>query len=126
MHTLDRTFAALADPTRRAILARLRDGPATVSELARPFPVSLMAVSKHVRVLERAGLVRREVRGREHHLSLDGAPLQAAHDWTGHYLAWWESHLGALDGYLQRNAGAGTPRRRARPRAGSRRKAPGA
>lgn len=113
MSDLDRTFAALSDPTRRAILARLQKGPATIGELARPFRVSLMAVSKHVRVLERAGLVRREVRGREHHLSLDGGPLAAAHEWTGRYLAWWEARLDALDGYLRAQAAERPPARRA-------------
>jgi DNA-binding transcriptional ArsR family regulator len=79
---LDAVFGALADPTRRAILARLRKGPATVSALAEPFAMSLNGVSKHVRVLERAGLVRRTVRGREHHLALVPAPLATAAAWV--------------------------------------------
>ncbi|MDJ0785498.1 MAG: metalloregulator ArsR/SmtB family transcription factor [Myxococcota bacterium] len=94
---LDRTLGALADPTRRAIVAGLRRGPATVSEVARPFPISLYGVSKHVRVLERAGLVHREVRGREHHLSLRAEPLRALSDWLDGYAAFWEERLDALE-----------------------------
>ena len=74
---LDRTLHALADPTRRALLVALRGGPSTVGALAEPIEMSLAAVSKHVRVLERAGLLEREVRGREHHLRLDARPLRA-------------------------------------------------
>ncbi len=80
---LDKTFAALADPTRRALLARLRHGPATISELAQPFDMSLAAVSKHLRVLEGAGLMRREVRGREHHCHLEDEPLRAVERFAG-------------------------------------------
>jgi len=99
---LDRTFAALADPTRRALLARLDRGPATVSELAEPFEMSLAAVSKHLRVLERAGLLRRHVKGREHHCSLDAAPLVPAVDFAASYVRSWEQRLDALEGYLRR------------------------
>ncbi len=95
-------FAALADPTRRRILGRLRDGAATVSALADPFPMSFAAVSKHVRVLERAGLVRREVHGREHRLSLEAAPLREAAAWTLGYRDFWEPRLDALDALLRR------------------------
>ena len=93
---LDQTFGALADPTRRAILTRLESGPATVSEVAAPFEMSLYGVSKHVRVLERAGLVRREVHGREHHLHLQAAPLEQVADFTERYRAFWEVRLDAL------------------------------
>ena len=82
---MDRVFGALSDPTRRAILGRLRQGEASVSELADPFPMSLAAVSKHLDVLERAGLVRREPHGRERRCHLQAGPLQAAADWTGAY-----------------------------------------
>lgn len=99
---LDATFGALADPTRRAILERLRQGPASVGEVAGAFPISLNAVSKHVRVLERAGLVAREVRGREHRLHLRARPLRAATRWSGRYRAFWEARLDALDRHLQR------------------------
>lgn len=100
---LDRTLAALADPTRRAIVARLTAGDARVGEVAEPFEMSLNAVSKHLKVLETAGLVRREVHGREHWLSFDGAPLTAASDWIDHYREFWEGRLDALSGFLRDN-----------------------
>jgi DNA-binding transcriptional ArsR family regulator len=103
---LDRTFAALSDPTRRAILARLCAGSATVGELAEPFPISLNAVSKHLRVLERAGLLRREVRGREHHCCLEAGPLQGASEWTQRYRAFWEARLDALAALLEGRRGS--------------------
>jgi DNA-binding transcriptional ArsR family regulator len=98
--TLDHVFGALADPTRRAILARLARGEALVTELAEPFPMSLNAVSKHVRALERAGLVRRTVVGREHHCALEPAPLRRASSWLEHYRAFWEGRLDALEHFL--------------------------
>ena len=98
---LTRTFGALGDPTRRAILQRLKQGPATVTDLARPFRVSLNAVSKHIRVLERAGLLQRAVRGREHWCSLDPRPLQEVRDWTEDYRRFWEEGLEALAAYLE-------------------------
>jgi len=98
---LDQTFAALGDPTRRAILARLRQGPATVGEVAAPFAMSLYGVSKHVRVLERAGLVRRDVRGRVHHLHLCAGPLESAAAWTDRYRAFWEGRLDALAKHVE-------------------------
>jgi DNA-binding transcriptional ArsR family regulator len=94
---LSATFAALADPTRRAILARLTESDARVTELASAFPISLNSVSKHVRKLEDAGLVRRDVRGRDHVLSLNAAPLSEAADWIAHYQRFWEERLDALD-----------------------------
>jgi DNA-binding transcriptional ArsR family regulator len=81
---LDRVYGALADPTRRAILAALAKGDENVSELARRFPMSFNGVSKHVKVLERAGLVRRTVNGREHWLRLDPRPLRGAARWLAH------------------------------------------
>jgi DNA-binding transcriptional ArsR family regulator len=87
---LDRVFSALADPTRREILARLRAGDASVGEVAAPFEMSLAAVSKHLDVLERAGLVHREARGRERRCHLDARPLRDAADWADAYrrLSW--------------------------------------
>jgi len=99
---LDRTLGAIADPTRRAILARLARGEARVTDLAEPFELSLNAVSKHLRVLERAGLLRREVRGREHLLSLEARPLREAAEWISAYQAFWENRLDALDAFLRR------------------------
>ena len=108
--SLDRTFAALADPTRRALLSQLRNGAATVSELAAPFEVSLAAISKHLRVLEDAGLLRREVKGREHHCSLDVTPLAAAADYAAEYVDFWEERLDSLEVYLR--SGGSRKRRR--------------
>jgi DNA-binding transcriptional ArsR family regulator len=105
---LDDTLTALADPTRRAILARLAAGEARVTELARPFPISLNSVSKHIRVLERARLVRREKRGREHVLTLDAEPLVRAARWMEAQRALWTWRLGELDTALkQEDAGHG-------------------
>jgi DNA-binding transcriptional ArsR family regulator len=97
---LDEIFGALADPTRRAILARLTKGDALVTEIAEPFDISLAAVSKHVRVLERAGLVHRTVVGREHRCALSPRPLRAAADWVEHYRAFWETRLDALEQFV--------------------------
>ncbi len=98
---LDRTFGALGDPTRRAILARLAERSRTVSEIAEPFDMSLNAVSKHLRVLERAGLIQRKVRGREHHCSLEAEPLRQVASWAEQYRSFWEKRLDALEGYLR-------------------------
>ena len=97
---LDVVFGALADPTRRAILQRLTKGNALVTELAEPFEMSLAAVSKHVQVLERAGLVYRQVIGREHHCALNPKPMQSASDWLEHYRAFWETRLDALEQFI--------------------------
>ena len=93
---LDRVFGAVADPTRRAILRTLQRKPATITEIARGFPVSLNAVSKHVKVLERAGLIHREVIGREHYCRVEAEPLMAAAAWLEHYRQFWEARLDAL------------------------------
>jgi DNA-binding transcriptional ArsR family regulator len=98
---LDRTFSALADPTRRAILARLASGDATVTELARPFEITLPAVSKHLKVLERAGLIER---GRERQwrpARLHAEPLRAVAEWTLGYREFWEERYDRLDEYLE-------------------------
>ena len=109
---LDGVLAAIANPTRRAILERLRRGEATVTNLARPFALSLNAVSKHLQVLERAGLMRRSVRGREHHCALDAEALRDAAQWIERYRSFWESGLDGLEAYLRRRAKA--PRKRSK------------
>ena len=98
--SLDRTFAALSDPTRRAILARLAQGEASVGELAAPFDVSLPAVSKHLRVLEKAGLMRRQKEGRVHRCRLVAEPLHDAVEWLAYYERFWDEKLDALAEYL--------------------------
>ena len=97
---LSQTFAALADPTRRAILARLCSGEATVSELAEPFDMSLPAVSKHLKVLERAGLVARSREAQWRPCRLDAAPLKDAAGWLERYRQFWEQSLDRLQDYL--------------------------
>lgn len=102
MHTnLDRTLIALADPTRRAILARLSHGEARVTDLAAPFAISLNAVSKHIRMLENARLVRRRRSGREHLLSFNRKPLDEAAHWIETQRAMWMQSLDALDALLR-------------------------
>jgi DNA-binding transcriptional ArsR family regulator len=98
---LDETLSALADPTRRAILARLAQGEARVTELAKPFPISLNSVSKHIRMLERADLVRRRRQGRDHFLTLNAAPLDEAAAWIDAQRALWRWRLGELDKVLK-------------------------
>jgi DNA-binding transcriptional ArsR family regulator len=98
---LDRVYAALADPTRRAILSRLTQQEARVTELAEPFAISLNAVSKHIRILEEAGLIRRNVQGRDHYLSLDATPLQEAAGWLEDYRRFWTIRLDQLDSFLR-------------------------
>ena len=104
---LDRTLMALADPTRRAILDRLSRGEARVTELARPFAMSLNAVSKHIRVLEGADLVRRRRAGREHVLSINPGPLDEATAWIESRRALWAARLEALDALLRDEDRAG-------------------
>lgn len=98
--SLDATFAALADPTRRAILARLARGEPSVTELAEPFEVTLPAISKHLRVLERAGLIIRQKKGRVHHFRLVARPMKDAAEWVASYRRFWEEQLDALTEYL--------------------------
>jgi DNA-binding transcriptional ArsR family regulator len=112
--SLSATFAALADPTRRAILARVATGETSVSELARPFDMSLPAVSKHLKVLERAGLI---VRGREAQwrpCRLKAEPLKHAARWIDAYRQHWEHNLDRLDAYLHELHAKGTPKKRGR------------
>src|SRR5215472_5468471 len=98
---LDDVLTALADPTRRAILRRLTDGEARVSDIARPFPMSLNAVSKHIITLERAHLVRRRRSGREYIISLDPRPLNRLLEWAEEERALWQARLAALKVLLQ-------------------------
>jgi DNA-binding transcriptional ArsR family regulator len=102
---LDSTFAALSDSTRRGILARLaRQGEISVSELAAPYKISLPAVSKHLRVLENAGLVSRQKDGRVHRCRLRAAPMKDAAAWIEHYRQFWEAQLDSLAHYLEDSA----------------------
>jgi DNA-binding transcriptional ArsR family regulator len=102
---LDRTFAALSDPTRRAILARLAEGEATVNEVAEPFAISLPAVSKHLKVLEHAGLITRGRDAQWRPCRLKAAPLGDAADWLEHYRQFWEGSLDRLDDHLRKIQG---------------------
>jgi DNA-binding transcriptional ArsR family regulator len=98
---LDRVFFALSDPTRRAILARVAGAEGTVTEIAAPFSMSLAAVSKHIRVLERAGLLERTRRGREHRLRFAAGPLRDAADWVNRYAKFWARQLDRLARHLE-------------------------
>src|ERR1700704_4574497 len=98
---LSATFAALADPTRRAILARLATGECSVTELAEPFDMSMPAVSKHLRVLERAGLIRRGREAQWRPCRIDAAPLKDVSEWAEQYRRLWERRLDQLDDYLR-------------------------
>ena len=98
---LNNIFFALADPTRRAILGRLVKGPATVGALAEPFAISAPAISKHLKILGRAGLIERNIVGREHHCQLHTQALEAAEDWLRFHRAFWETRLDELEAVLQ-------------------------
>ena len=98
---LSNTFAALADPTRRAILGRLAEGDATVNELAEPFPISVQAVSKHLKVLEQAGLITRGRAAQLRPSRLQGAPLEDAVDWIERYRRFWDGSFDRLDARLR-------------------------
>ncbi|MCI4663961.1 MAG: metalloregulator ArsR/SmtB family transcription factor [Neomegalonema sp.] len=104
MKKLDAVFAALSDETRRAILARLREGEARLSDLAQPFDMSQTAVSKHVRVLNDAGLIEIEKRGRSRHCRLTAAPLQDASAWLTDYEAFWSAQFDQLGAFLEQSA----------------------
>jgi DNA-binding transcriptional ArsR family regulator len=103
LHTpeMNSIFHALGDATRRQMIRELADGERTVSELAEPFSMSLAAASKHIKVLESAGLIRREVRGRTHLCRLDPGPLASAHEWLSFYERFWTSRLDALEQLLR-------------------------
>jgi DNA-binding transcriptional ArsR family regulator len=98
---LDTTFAALADPTRRAILARLADGEATVNQLAEPFPITVQAISKHLKVLERAGLIARGRSAQLRPSRLQGAALKEAADWLEEYRVFWDESFDKLGEHLR-------------------------
>ena len=98
---LSMTFAALADPTRRAILSRLLDGECSVTDLAEPFEMTLPAVSKHLRVLERAGLIAQRREAQWRHCRVEAGPLRDVAEWTEHYRHLWEGRLDRLGDYLQ-------------------------
>jgi DNA-binding transcriptional ArsR family regulator len=120
---LDATFLALADPTRRAILARLVRGEASVSELAAPFDMSQPAISKHLKMLERAGLISRGRDAQRRPCRIEGKPLGAAHAWLERYRAVWEINFARLDALLEELHEKPKPRRRlARPRSKSHRR----
>jgi DNA-binding transcriptional ArsR family regulator len=112
---LDEVFSALADPTRRAILARLSQGDSSVGELAEPFEISLPAISKHLKVLEGAGLVARRRDGRIHHCRLVAEPLGEAIDWIARYGRFWETQLDSLETFLAEQRGGHGPRGGRRP-----------
>ncbi len=109
---LSSTFSALADPTRRAILARLASGPASVTDLARPFDMSLPAISKHLKVLERSRLIRRSRRAQWRPCRLEAGPLKEVADWVEHYRRFWEQSFDRLDEYLREVQRKGKNRRR--------------
>jgi DNA-binding transcriptional ArsR family regulator len=99
---LDRTYGALADSTRRGMLVTLRDGPARITDLAAPLPISFAASARHVGVLESAGLIEREVRGRDHWLSVRSAGLRPAEEWIAEQVSFWSSRADALAARLER------------------------
>ncbi len=105
---LDTTFAALADPTRRAILARLASGEASVKELAEPFEMTLPAVTKHLKVLQRAGLITQGRRAQWRPCKLDAKPLREVADWVGQYRRFWEESFDRLDNFLKELQGRET------------------
>ena len=107
---LDAVFHALGDATRRRMLRDLADGQRTVGELAAPFDMSLAAASKHIKALERAGLVRRTVKGRTHVCRLETRPLEDAHDWIGFYERFWRGSFDMLEGLLRREDAQNAPK----------------
>jgi DNA-binding transcriptional ArsR family regulator len=106
---LDTVFHALGDATRRRMLRALSGGERTVGELAQPFAISLAAASKHIKALEHAGLIRREVRGRTHVCRLDPDPLAGAHEWLAHYQRFWTDRLDILERLLREEGAARAP-----------------
>jgi DNA-binding transcriptional ArsR family regulator len=112
--SLDRVFHSLADPTRRSMLAALARGPCSIGQLAAPHEMSFAAASKHVKVLEAAGLLQREIRGREHLCQLSASPLSAAHDYLASYATFWTARLDALEALLLADAPVRRSRRGSR------------
>lgn len=121
LHTpqMNSVFHALGDATRRQMLRDLAAGERTVSELAEPFTMSLAAASKHIKVLEGAGLIRREVRGRTHVCRLEPGPLASAHEWLGFYERFWNSRLDLLEQLLRDEAVTKSKTRKAKPKKGA-------
>jgi DNA-binding transcriptional ArsR family regulator len=112
-HQLDTIFHALGDATRRQMLRELSKGQRTVGQLAEPFAISLAAASKHIKALENAGLIRREVKGRTHLCRLDPGPLASAHEWLAFYERFWAARLDALERLLRQEvAGRSSTRRK--------------
>jgi DNA-binding transcriptional ArsR family regulator len=111
-HQLDTFFHALGDATRRHMLRDLAKGERTVGQLAEPFAISLAAASKHIKALENAGLIRREVKGRTHLCRLDPGPLASAHEWLGFYERFWTNRLDALERLLRQEVAGKSPVRR--------------
>ncbi|AVP96348.1 transcriptional regulator [Ahniella affigens] len=111
---LDRLFQALSDQTRRNMLRTLSDGEQTVGALAKPHDMSLAAASKHIKVLEEAGLIRRDIRGRVHYCRIDPQPLAHARDWLRYYEQFWTQRLDALEQLLRSRTPAAAPQRRTR------------
>jgi DNA-binding transcriptional ArsR family regulator len=112
---LDAVFHALGDSTRRHMLAQLAEGERTVGQLAEPFSISLAAASKHVKALENAGLIRREIRGRTHVCRLEPGPLASAHEWLAFYERFWTDRLNLLDRLLREEDARNRPTRKAPP-----------
>jgi len=108
---LDAVFGAIADPTRRSMLMSLASRPLSVGELAAPFDITLAAASKHIKVLERAGLIQREVQGRTHRCRIQAAPLHAGLEWMRHYERFWSQRLDALEALLVAESTAAKPTR---------------
>src|SRR5512146_1955744 len=106
--TLDKAFDALSSPIRRGILARLSQGGASVPELAEPYQVSLPAISKHLRIMEEAGLIERQKRGRVHYCRLIPGPMREASEWLNFYRQYWEAHLDSLSDFLEQAGQEGT------------------
>jgi DNA-binding transcriptional ArsR family regulator len=117
---LDAVFHALGDPTRRRMLRQLADGERTVGQLAEPYAISLAAASKHIKALESAGLIRREVRGRTHMCRLDPGPLASAHEWLSFYQRFWTSRLDILERLLREEDAAKPRSSKPKSRSGSR------
>lgn len=107
--SLDSVFHALSDGTRRSMLKELSAGPRTVGELAKPFAISLQAASKHIKALEQAGLIRRDVRGRTHHCHLEPKRLASAHQWLAQYERFWTDRLDVLERLLREETSSSSP-----------------